>query len=101
MQWIEVRRDDAAFMGFLESVVRLLDGPIPAMEPEQCDWCAYRRRTSQPEGTATVPGGAGLGSPACPTCGGPMQRRSGKYGEFWSCMNYPDCKGTRNVSASS
>ena len=101
MQWIEVRRGDGAFMGFLESVVRMLDGPMPAMETEKCDWCAYRKRTGQPDVTATDSGDAGLSSPACPTCGGPMRRRSGKYGEFWSCVKFPACKGTRNVSGSS
>ncbi|MBD3156040.1 MAG: hypothetical protein GF368_05305 [Candidatus Aenigmarchaeota archaeon] len=25
-----------------------------------------------------------------------MTLKSGKYGEFWSCLKYPDCKGTRN-----
>jgi len=101
MQWIEVRRDDGAFMGFLESVVRLLDGPMPAMETEKCDWCAYRKRTSQPEVTTTASGGTGISLPACPTCGGPMQRKSGKFGEFWSCVKFPACKGTRNMSGSS
>ena len=97
MRWQAVRRDDAAFMTFLAGVVRLLDGPMPPMEPGRCDWCAYRARTGQAETAAAISGGAGSGSPACPTCDGPMRRRSGKYGEFWSCLNYPACKGTRNV----
>ena len=36
--------------------------------------------------------------PTCPKCGGPMALRDGRYGKFWSCLRYPECKGTRNVS---
>lgn len=28
----------------------------------------------------------------CPQCGGRLIRRSGPYGEFWGCSNYPKCK---------
>ena len=34
--------------------------------------------------------------PTCPMCGSPMRRRSGKFGEFWSCTQFPKCRGTRN-----
>lgn len=104
MRWQAVRRDDGAFLAFLEEVVRLLDGPMPPMEPGNCDWCAYRTRTVGmvgKGGSQTAPTDAASGAPACPSCNGPMRRRSGKYGEFWSCMNYPACKGTRNVSGPS
>lgn len=32
--------------------------------------------------------------PACPLCGGVTRQRTGKSGLFWSCVHYPDCKGT-------
>lgn len=32
----------------------------------------------------------------CPDCDGPMISRTGKYGVFWGCKNYPKCKGTRD-----
>ncbi len=35
-------------------------------------------------------------TPNCPRCGAPMRRRSGRYGQFWGCSNYPRCRGTRN-----
>ena len=39
-------------------------------------------------------------SPACPVCGGIMAVRAAKKGplagsQFWGCVKYPDCKGTR------
>jgi PD-(D/E)XK nuclease superfamily len=42
MEWMPIMRNDAAFMDFLESVVALLDGPLPDAEPDACDWCRYR-----------------------------------------------------------
>lgn len=40
--------------------------------------------------------------PACPTCGAAMKKRVAKRGgntggEFWGCIQYPTCKGTRNI----
>ena len=32
----------------------------------------------------------------CPNCGGNLIERSGKYGTFLGCSNYPGCKYTRN-----
>ena len=31
----------------------------------------------------------------CPRCGGNLLPRSGRYGEFFGCVNYPDCKFTK------
>nr|WP_288915089.1 DNA topoisomerase III [uncultured Pseudomonas sp.] len=36
--------------------------------------------------------------PACPNCNASMLRRKGKSGPFWSCSQYPDCKGTVPIS---
>ncbi len=33
----------------------------------------------------------------CPQCGGELRKRSGKFGDFYGCMNYPNCRFTRNV----
>ena len=38
-------------------------------------------------------------APPCPICGGVMRVRHGKTGDFWGCINYPACKGTRNIAA--
>jgi len=35
--------------------------------------------------------------PSCPKCGGLLIRRKGKFGEFWGCSSYPDCRYTRNA----
>lgn len=30
----------------------------------------------------------------CSKCGGFMEKRSGKWGEFWACSNFPECNNT-------
>ena len=30
----------------------------------------------------------------CPLCGDPMELRQGKFGRFYGCSRYPECKGT-------
>jgi ATP-dependent DNA helicase RecQ len=45
--------------------------------------------------------GAGNGPP-CPTCGGPMAKRTarrgrGAGGEFWGCASFPACRGTVSI----
>jgi DNA topoisomerase I len=34
----------------------------------------------------------------CPNCDKPMLRRSGRFGEFYGCQDYPKCKGITNVA---
>lgn len=33
----------------------------------------------------------------CSRCGGIMQKRKGRYGEFWGCSGYPKCRYTENA----
>ena len=34
-----------------------------------------------------------LVTPKCPECGKEMVKRDGRYGSFWGCSSYPECKG--------
>ena len=34
----------------------------------------------------------------CPSCGASMELKEGRYGRFWGCTNYPDCKTTEPIS---
>ena len=36
-------------------------------------------------------------SPDCPLCKQPMRLRKSAKGEFWGCIGYPDCKGTKPI----
>jgi len=95
MKWIEIKRNDASFISFLQEVVNLLDGPLP--EPQQdCNWCSYHTK----KGSYISSSGSSVGthsSPTCPKCNGPMQLKKGKFGEFWSCTSFPNCKGTQDA----
>lgn len=35
----------------------------------------------------------------CPDCGGELVKRSGRFGEFIACSNFPKCKYSRNLSS--
>ena len=38
-----------------------------------------------------------LAQNTCPKCGGALQIRNGKYGQFYGCSNYPRCKYTKKI----
>src|SRR5438045_7322705 len=45
--------------------------------------------------------GDGADPRACPTCGtGRLALKTGKYGAFIGCSNYPECRYTRPIAAS-
>jgi hypothetical protein len=100
IQMIPIARDDGQFLDFLAGVVKLLDGPTPKMDPDKCAWCKRHAQILglsevQPSAAAILPDE--LSVPRCPKCGGLMRLVSGKFGEFWSCQSYPNCRGTRNI----
>ena len=33
----------------------------------------------------------------CPECGAPMVRRNGRFGEFWGCSGFPECRHTEKI----
>ena len=33
----------------------------------------------------------------CPLCGSEMKKRKGRFGEFWGCSGYPQCRYTENA----
>lgn len=92
LTWIEVERNDENFLQFMNDVVILLDGESPPFDPDNCNWCKFRKITGETYGKAERKST----TPDCPKCGSPMQLKTGKFGEFWACTKFPECKGTRN-----
>lgn len=46
-----------------------------------------------PDGTPAAEGAqAEAEEMSCPNCGKPMRKRAGRFGEFWGCTGYPECK---------
>jgi RecB family exonuclease len=70
-----------------------------------CQWCGYQNVCPQPHEsvsllsldlTAENPAAA-ESDVSCPECGSPLKERSGKYGPFLGCSNYPNCRYTLNI----
>jgi DNA topoisomerase-1 len=62
--------------------------------------CKYSRNIEEPaangEASGSAPGAepsAAEEAPICPECGKPMQLRRSRFGTFWGCTGYPECKG--------
>jgi hypothetical protein len=93
LECVDITRNDSEFFTFLAGVVTLLDGPLPEADTGKCDWCNYHARKAGTKDSADDT----VSQPKCPRCQGGMQLKSGKFGDFWSCMKFPDCRGTRDV----
>mgnify|MGYP001619373266 CR=1 FL=1 len=101
VQWIEIPRDSNHFLSFVGETVKLLSGAPPPPAPT-CNWCSYAATMKERsfEGGSGLPA-AGEGAASgvtCPKCSSPMVQRNGKYGAFWGCTKYPECKGTRKTA---
>jgi len=46
------------------------------------------------------PSAAAKNVKVCPQCGNPLKLRNGKYGEFYGCTAYPECKFTQDAGDS-
>ncbi len=40
--WLEIPKDQAGFLGFIERVVSVLEDPLPPPPAESCAYCQYR-----------------------------------------------------------
>jgi DNA topoisomerase I len=70
-------------------------------------WFASCNRWPDCEGTAPIEADGTVGEPEpepepdedvrCQICDQPMLLRTGKYGKFYGCVDYPKCKGIRNL----
>ena len=108
-EWVPVVKD---FYGPLQRMLSAAEEATPADTDEVCPLCneghlvrkASRfgpfmgcsrypkckfRRALMPDGEAPQPK---LLDEPCPTCGRPLQLRTGRYGEFVGCSGYPECK---------
>jgi DNA topoisomerase I len=115
-EWVPVVRD---FYGPLQRMLSAAEEATPADTDEVCPLCheghlvrkASRfgpfmgcsrypkckfRRALTPEGETPQPK---LLDEPCPTCGRPLQLRTGRYGEFVGCSGYPECKYIKRDAA--
>lgn len=52
----------------------------------------------EPQTTAAPTTPLAVSAPSCTACSKKMVLRSGPYGQFWGCRNYPKCKYTKKVT---
>ena len=75
-----------------DAVNQSMDEWLGAIEEEDLEneyWIGY----SRPPRSRTVFKPSGPGD--CPKCGGETILRTGKYGQFYGCLKFPQCKGSR------
>jgi DNA topoisomerase-1 len=58
--------------------------------------CRYRRNAGQSAEEAAQKAEPELTDEPCPKCGKPMVKRTGRFGPFLGCSDYPNCKGIKN-----
>ncbi len=59
--------------------------------------CRYTRDVGEKEGADEAGEAEGAEAPACPECEAPMVQKRSRFGLFWACSRYPECKGTRPI----
>lgn len=47
-QWFEIAEDMDRFYAFISEISKLLNGPVPAENPDNCKWCFYRAGPKTP-----------------------------------------------------
>jgi RecB family exonuclease len=79
-----------------------------------CQWCGYNQICENPHESVNksfsdkelkLRGNQNDNSEKdqkfCPECGSQLSKRKGKFGPFWGCINYPDCRYTLDIKESS
>jgi DNA topoisomerase-1 len=62
--------------------------------------CKYSRNLEEPgaaNGAGESAPAEAVEAPSCPECGKPMQIRRSRFGTFWGCTGYPECKGIQKT----
>ena len=68
--------------------------PIPSLKPSQPN-PPLRPTAPKPSPTPTKPSN---NAPRCPKCGAKMYLKTGRFGKFYGCSRFPECKGSRNYT---
>jgi len=63
--------------------------------------CKYRRNAKRSAAEEAERPEPELTDVPCPKCGKPMVKRSGRFGPFLGCSDYPKCKGIKNLGEQS
>jgi len=84
-----IARGQQSADAFMDQIVEYVEGQIRLIGKRNPDALAGFGKKESGEPDEAPP----IEAPSCPDCGGPMAWRKGRYGHFWSCKGYPECKG--------
>lgn len=59
-----------------------------------CEKCGKKESAVKSKKSSNVTRSQAKDAPICDKCGSPMVLRSGRFGQFYGCSNYPRCKNT-------
>ena len=101
--WLEAEDPEVAANAILFAIDRaagLLHRQIASVGEDFLEEGGFTERLSKARLETRDAKIAGEGAPICPKCNGPMRKMVARKGRnagqpFWSCRNYPNCKGTR------
>jgi DNA topoisomerase I len=108
-EWVKERKPERPRLPLTEPAdCHLCGAPMEKVfSGKSKQWFASCSRWPDCEGTAPLNPDGTVGEPEpepepdervrCPECDSPMLLRDGKYGKFYGCVDYPKCKGIRNV----
>ena len=92
----------SALLVLCERVKQLLTGQINKRLADFKDTGGFAENMTKERLVAIKEQAQQTNAPRCPVCGAEMRKMTAKRGanagnEFWSCTNYPNCKGTAKV----
>ena len=87
----------AVWEATLEGIRRGEDDPRQFLASLKEEITGFINRRPKPANDDSVAGNEPI---HCPKCRAPMVERGGKFGRFYACTRYPDCKGTRPLEDS-
>jgi ssDNA-binding Zn-finger/Zn-ribbon topoisomerase 1 len=76
-------------------------GPYFRCEAEGCGWSISLKQTGKQDrarANGDINGRLESEGPPCPQCGRDTRLRTGRFGPFYGCTKYPECKGTIDAS---
>lgn len=87
----------------IETILNADDVRFVAKPSILCLWCGYNEicpaAYKKDNGTPAVTNSEAVEVPTvCPECGSNLRQRTGKFGAFLGCTNYPECKFTHDLS---
>lgn len=97
----DARKVKEALLADIQDIRNTREEDFRANPSILCRWCGYNTicESAQLDGTPlkASSGVDGEYLEVCPSCGGQLRERKGKFGAFMGCVNFPECRYTRDL----